>query len=305
MTDYPTPAERQTEAASVALRRDVRTIAIHNISWGGVIAGIVVALVVQFVLCLLGVGVGLAVLNPGAGGNPSAGSYSMAAGIWFLVAGIIASFVGGLFASRLSGRPLKSTGVLQGLTTWAGTTIVVTYLVAVVFSGVLGGLFTGISSAVGGLGSVVATAAQTAVPAAGGGAGSPFSSIESEVRQLTAGNDPAALRDAAVAALKAALTGNQAQVEDAKNRAAQALARAENVSVDQARGQVDQYARQYQAAVQQAKQDATKAAKAAATVVTYGAFGTFAALVLGAIAACLGGLAGTTRRLPLPPGEPG
>ncbi len=37
---------------------------------------------------------------------------------WFVISGVIASFAGGYVASRLSGRPLRSTGALHGLTSW-------------------------------------------------------------------------------------------------------------------------------------------------------------------------------------------
>jgi hypothetical protein len=46
---------------------DARSIMINNISWGAVIAGVVIALVTTLILNMIGIGVGAATLDPGAG----------------------------------------------------------------------------------------------------------------------------------------------------------------------------------------------------------------------------------------------
>jgi len=56
---------------------------INQISWGAVLAGVVVALVTQIVLNMLGIGIGAATLDPVAGDSPSATSFSIGAAIWF------------------------------------------------------------------------------------------------------------------------------------------------------------------------------------------------------------------------------
>ena len=43
---------------------DVRSIAINDISWGAVLAGVVVALVAQLILNMIGIGVGASTLDP-------------------------------------------------------------------------------------------------------------------------------------------------------------------------------------------------------------------------------------------------
>ena len=85
------------------------------------------------------------------------------------------------------------------------------------------------------------------------------------MRDATGGNDPAALRDAAVTAVRAALTGDQAQAQEARERAAAAVARAQNMPIEEARSQVAGYEQQYRQTVDQARQQATEAADAAAT----------------------------------------
>jgi hypothetical protein len=293
MTDYPrTPDRQTTHATSVTPEEDVRTVALNRVSWGAVLAGVVVALVVQLLLNILGFGIGVATLNPGTGDNPSAGTFSVAAGIWYVVAGIIAAYAGGYIAGRLSGRPVGSTAALHGLTSWAVTTLVVFYLLTTAVGGIIGGVFSGISGAMGGLGRTAVSAGQIAAPGLAT-ATDPFEAIERQLREASGGNDPAALRDAAVAAVRAALTGDQAQAQEARERAAQALAKAQNVSIEDARNRVAQYEQQYRQTIEQAKQQAVQAAQTTAKVVSRGALFGFFALVLGAIAACFGGRSGT------------
>ncbi|ULJ76537.1 PhnA-like protein [Rhizobium gallicum] len=267
--------------------------AFNKVSWGAVFAGVAVALVVQLLLNLLGAGLGAAVIDPASSDNPSATTLSVSTAIWFVVSGLIASFVGGYIASRLSGRPLRSTGSLHGVTSWAVTTLVVVYLLTTSVGALVGGVFSGVGGIVSSAGSTVATAATTAAPALAT-ATDPMAGVEQGIRDASGGNDPAALRDAAVASVRAVLTGDETKAEEARNRAADAIARAQNIPVDQAKQQVAQYEQQYKDAVAQAKQQATEAAETAATAFSAGAILAFIALAVGAIAAWIGGAVGTT-----------
>ena len=51
---------------------DAHTIMINRVSWGAIFAGVVVGLVVQVLLTMLGLGIGVATLNPVTGDNPAA-----------------------------------------------------------------------------------------------------------------------------------------------------------------------------------------------------------------------------------------
>ena len=132
--DYNAP-----HMSPVTPAEDARTIMLNRVSWGAVLAGVVVALVTQLILNLLGVGIGAATLDPGAGAaeNPSATSFSIGAGLWFALSGIIAALAGGYVAGRLAGRPQESTAGWHGLTTWALTTLVVFYLLTSTIGGIL------------------------------------------------------------------------------------------------------------------------------------------------------------------------
>jgi hypothetical protein len=280
-----TPRIRDAPPTSPTIQtEDVRT-QLSKISWGAVLAGVVVALITQLVLNLLGMGIGAATLNPVAGDSPSAMSFSIGAGIWFALSTILAALAGGYAAGRLAGILRESTAGWHGLTAWALTTLVVFYLLGSTVGGILGGAYRGMTNAVGGVASAFGSTAETAAQIAVTRIADPFSSIEESIRSATLGNDPATLRDAAIAAVRAVVTGDQQQAAEARERAAQVIARAQNISVEDARTQVQQYAQQYRQGVDQAKQQVTQAADAAAKTVSRAA-------LFGAISLLLGGLAG-------------
>ena len=97
--------------------------------------------------------------------------------------------------------------------------------------------------------------------------------------------------------MRAALTGDAAQQQQASDKAAEALAKARGIPLDDAKAQVAQYRQQYQQAAAQAKAKATEIADATARTTSQASLAMVLALVLGAIAAAFGGRAGTMRDL--------
>jgi hypothetical protein len=271
--------------ASSTASDDARTILLNKVSWGAIFAGVVVALVVQVLLTLLGAGIGIATLDPGTSDNPEATTFSIVAGIWYVLSGIVAAFVGGYIAARMSGKTLPTTGAFHGLTTWALTTLLVLYFLTSTVGMIVGGAFSGIASAVGGLSETVA---QTAAPIVA--EANPLEAIEAQVRST--GTDPEALNNAAINAMRALIRGDEADANAARQNAAQALATARGIPLEQATQQVTQMEQQYHQAVEQAKQQAAEAADIAASVISSSALLAFASLVLGAIAGWFGGRSG-------------
>lgn len=269
-----------------------------KVSWGAVFAGVAIALTVQLLLNLLGVGVGAAVIDPGTADNPDASTFSILGALWYVVAGIIGALAGGWVSSRLSGSPVKTTGAFHGLAVWAVATLVVMFLLTTSVGAIVGGAFSGLQSVIGGVGQTAATVAEAAAPSIAKAA-DPMADIERQIRSATGGSDPEALRTAAVTAVQAVLTGDESQAEAAQTRAAEALARARNIPVDQALAQVRDYESSYRAAVDKAKQEAIAAADTATKVISRGALLGFLALALGAAAAWFGGIAGTVPVAPV------
>jgi hypothetical protein len=270
---------------------DARTILINRISWGAVFAGVFVALVAQLLLNMLGLGIGLATVDPATGDNPEVSTFSIGAALWWTISGIVAAFLGGLAAGRLSGQPKESSASWHGLISWALSTLIIAGLLTTVVGSIIGGSLNALSSAAGGIGKAAGTAVESAAPAAANTT-DPFGTIERQIRSATGGQDPQALRDGAVAAVKAAVTGNPAEAERARDRAVDTLSKAQGISQEEARQQIAQYEQQYRQSVEQAKQKATAAADVAAEATSRGALIGFVALLLGAIAAWFGGRAG-------------
>ncbi len=268
---------------------EARTVLLNNISWSAVLAGVAVALVTTLLLNLLGLGIGVSNLTPSANDSPGAQTLSVAAGVWYVASSLIAAFLGGHTAARLSGRAKASTAAWHGLIAWAVTTLVVLYLLTTAVGGLIGGVFSTLTSAASGLGQTAATAAGVSTS----GGSDPFSSIANQLNM--SGNDTNAMKTSATAAVKAAVTGDPAQADQARESAAQALAKAQNISIEDARTKVTQYQQQYQQTVSQAKQKAMQAADTAATVVSRGSLFGFVALLLGALAGWFGGRSGEVR----------
>jgi basic membrane lipoprotein Med (substrate-binding protein (PBP1-ABC) superfamily) len=284
MSEIPNSRQEENCAYSTA-SDDAHTILLHKVSWGAIFAGVVVALVMQVLLTMLGAGIGIATLDPGTGDNPEASTFSITAGIWYVLSGIVAAFVGGYIAARMSGKTLPTTGAFHGLTTWALTTLLVLYFLTSTVGMIVGGAFSGIASAVGGLSDTVAETAAPIVAEA-----NPLEAIEGQVRSI--GTDPGALNNAAINAMRALIMGNDADANAARQNAAQALATARGIPLEQAKQQVTQMEQQYNQAVERAKQQATEAADTTASVVSTGALLAFVSLVLGAIAGWFGGRSG-------------
>ena len=276
---------------SVSASDDVRTIMLNEISWGAVFAGAVIGLVTHVILNMLGIGVGLSTVDAVAGDSPSASSFSIGAGIWWVVSGIVAAALGGYLAGRLSGKPSQSTTAYHGLISWALSTLIVVYLLSSAASGLIGGAMSTASTALSGAGKAVGGTVQTAVSAAAPSLNDPMSAIEGQVRSASGGQDPAALRDAATSAVKSAMSGDPTQQAAATDKAAAALAKAQGIPVDQAKAQVVQYQQQYKETVAKAKEQAKQAADATARTVSRGALFGALALLLGALAAFFAGQA--------------
>jgi hypothetical protein len=289
-------AERDAYLQASPSKDEVRTILMNRVSWGAVMAGVMVALVVQLILNMLGIGLGAASFDPVASNSPSATTFSLMAGVWWVLSGVLAALAGGYTAGRMAGQTNETAGAWHGLTAWAVTTLVVFYLLTTSVGAIVGGAFRTLGSVAGGaaqtVGSSVQTAAQMAAPSLAR-ASDPLGSIEQSIRETSGGTEPAALRDAALSAMRAALTGDVSKAEEARERAAQALAKAQGTPIEQARTQVAQYEQQYRQAVGEAKRQAAVAADATASAIARGALVGAFALMFGAVAGWIGGRMGT------------
>jgi hypothetical protein len=271
-------------ASDTRVPDDRLTFLRNRVSWGAILAGVATALVVQVLINLLGMGIGAWSLNAAdTANNPSASGFSIGAGIWWTVSGLIASFVGGAVAGRLSGAAQVSTARWHGFVTWATTTLVILWLLTTTVGALLGGTLTTLGNALGGVGRSAASAVSGITQNTDGNA------LEARVRSLVNQNDTQNVQDSALAYVRASVNGDQQAADAARNRAVDSLAKTANISPDEARGRLDQTIQQGRQTVEQAKQRAAEAAEVTRKgVASAGLFG-FVALVLGAAAAWFGG----------------
>jgi hypothetical protein len=288
-------AAASTPVAAVAAPEGAPALA-SRASWGAIIAGAVVALTIGLMLNTLGVAVGATAVDAVNRDTPSAGSFGIGAGIWFLVSNLIGLAVGGWVAARLSGTADNTDAGLHGLGVWA-----IAFLVSAVLLG----------NAAAGAASAVSGAVSSLAGGAARGAGSAASAVSSQVdpralvdrarAALTGPSDPARMTSEQRGAEIAGLVGRRATtgpLADAERQRLNALVAAEaGISQQEAAQRVQAYEAEAQRQAREAEGRARQAADAAATGAATAAYTVFAALLLGAIAAVLGARAGARRLL--------
>lgn len=116
----------------------------RRISWGAVLAGTVIAIMVMLLINLLTLGIGLQSIDPATEAQPFAG-VGTGATIGVIIANILGLFLGGWVAGRVAGETRRFEGALHGLLTWGLVTLLSIWLL----STAVGRLVGGVTSAVG------------------------------------------------------------------------------------------------------------------------------------------------------------
>ena len=272
------------------------TEAIKRMSWGAVLAGAVVALSVQLLLSLLGLGIGLATVDPAAGDTPDASSFGIATGIFYAIVTLLSLFAGGWVAGRLAGMPVRTDGLLHGLVTWSVAMLVLLYVVTTSVGAVLSGTL-------GMVGNALQAAGQGVQAAAGAAAQSDIgeealNTIQEQAQQLlaqaqqaTGAQDTSELLEQVMAVAEGGVS------EQEQQQIVDQIVEQTGVTREEAEAQLQQLQTQYQEAMAAAEEQARQVAQATSEAISQGAFWSFVALLCGAIAAAVGGLVGTPRDL--------
>ena len=150
--EQPRVAGRRNDDYNDRPTEQARASRVGRASWGGIIAGAVVAAVLTAMLTLLGVGIGLISTDSFA----SANDFAIGSAIWYVIAGTVALFIGGWIASRLSNAWTGLDGALHGLTAWGVSTILAAYLATTILGTLLSGVFGMANSALQATGSAAA-----------------------------------------------------------------------------------------------------------------------------------------------------
>lgn len=287
--------DRPVASPGTAANPVAQPLALRRVSWGGIFAGGFITLAVWILLTLLGVGIGLSIAQPSAGGTTTNVGVSIGGGIWWVVTGLIALVIGGYAAARLAGVIAAMDGVLHGVTTWAITMLFTLYLLTTAVGGLVGGAF----NLVGGVASVAGQSIKTAAPSVEQASGLSANRIESKVKSLLNSEPPANPKQmtaqqaqAAVVKLVPQLLGGGDQAKQARQRIVNIVAAQANISPEQANKKLDQWQQQLQSTEQQIKTNAKQAANQAASITGTAALWGFAVLILGAGAGALGGAIG-------------
>lgn len=96
-----------------------------RVSWGAILAGVVVAFAVYFLLSLLGIAVGLTAADAGDRG------WGWAAGIWAIIVVVFSLFIGGWTAARFTVGEDRLEAVLNGAIVWGVSFLLLLWITSV------------------------------------------------------------------------------------------------------------------------------------------------------------------------------
>lgn len=151
--------ERDDEIIGTLVTTTDTPALLQRVSWGGILAGSVVALGLLILLGLLGSALGLGSIDPGR--QSAGGSLGWGVGIWWAVTSIIALGIGGFIAGRLAGMPDKHAATAHGASVWGVVTIVTFWLAASSLGTALNTAATGVTTAADAVQGVLANTSVT------------------------------------------------------------------------------------------------------------------------------------------------
>jgi hypothetical protein len=109
-----------------------------KVSWGGVFAGVLVAMGVSMLLAALGLAIGVSAVDPG---ETDPGTIGVGAAVWGGVQLLLALFIGGLVATRVGAIIDRTTGFFEGVLVWVVSLILMAYLAGSGIASVASGAF--------------------------------------------------------------------------------------------------------------------------------------------------------------------
>ncbi len=267
-----------------------------RVSWGAILAGAVIAVMIGLMLNILGAAVGATAVDAVQGDTPSASTFGIGAGIWLLVANLIGLAVGGYAAARLSGTADKTDAALHGVGVWAIGFLVSAVLLGNLASSAVSTAFSAASSLVGG-------AAQTAGSAASAVAGQadPQALADRARAALSGPSEPARMttgqRSAEIGRILAGAAAGGGLSDADRQRLAALVSAETGIPQQEAAQRVQAYEAEARRLAGEAEQRARQAADTAATGAATAGLAVFATLLLGAVAAILGARAGARNLL--------
>ena len=255
----------------------------RRVSWGAIFAGVAIALSIQLLLNLLGLGIGASTIDVRQGDTPGSG-LAIGAGVWFAISALLSLLAGGWAAGRLAGVPNREDGMLHGFTTWAVTTIATICLL----TSAVGGLIGGSASLLGKVGSLSGQGASSVAPGVTDLVSQATGITPADVKQQAGDlvGDPRFQTFVSQSVTQGTVT------PEARQNLVALVSQKQGISPDQANQEISGWQQRLEQAKAQAKNAATNAADSAASGASKAGLWSFVALLLGAIAASLGGAFG-------------
>ena len=258
---------------------------VRHTAWGAVFAGAIIALMITFLLNLLFAGIGLANFDPATSNNPLAG-YETGSIIAIIVINVVALFIGGLVTGRLSGTPRRGDAVVHGILTWSLLTIGTILLLSTAIGRIVGGV-------AGLVGNTVSSVTQAA-PAAANALPNQLN-VQNQVNQFLSDagvqNPQQTGQQLVQRIVQRVENGESLTSPDAQNEFKTFLANNTTLTQQEINQQVQQFTQQVDQTANQVVQTTQEAANIAGTT----AYALFGALLLGAIIAIFGALAGAPK----------
>jgi hypothetical protein len=301
--------------------------AIKRVSWGAIFAGAVVAVVTQIALSLMGLGLGLGAFDPATSDDTLSG-LGIGAGVWILVSTIVAFYTGGYVAGRMAGLPKRPDGLIHGVVMWGVVSLFTIYLASSAVGSVVSGAF----GVVGNIAQTAGSAVTAVIPDDLG------DRIQNRIDASAVGDEAAALlRDAGISPedlearaqseaddVRAAATASPEVAEAQLRNSIQALAdqgrqidrdnvvnvlvARTNLTEAEARQRVAQYEGQFDqlrtrasAGLDTLGTRAVATAERATDALSNAAWWAFLAMLIGVVAAAVGGAGGSPHDMPASP----
>lgn len=268
------------------------------ISWGAIIAGVVILLVSGLMLATLGASLGLwnADLSRGMMSLKTLGAGAV---IWWIITMLVSSYIGSWVSGRLAGSTLRLNAALHGIISWALAMLIAVFTAAaaagIIFSGAVGMVAGGAQAIGGGIGQAVSGFDINKLPAP---LRLEIESLFGNARQQIEGQmqKPGPSLEEAWRAFSSVLSkGPDAVTEGDREQLASIVAQRTNVSFEQARANVDKAIagyKDFQRGLQDLGRGAQKAAEKTAETAGAAMFGGFLVQLFSLGAAALGGITG-------------
>lgn len=268
-----------------------------RISWGAVIAGVVIAIIIQVTMNILGLAIGAGIVDPTATQPTIGPAFSTGVVIWLASSTLLGIFAGAYVTAHLAGTPDTTDGIIHGLLTWAVGTVIVVLMLGSTASNV----FNGISSTLGQGMSLVGASITEVAPEVADALNlqaSTLATIQDEIGSLPTEEGTSISIELPIAIIELLRQDSQSENADETRQAVVTLM-AEQTTLTEAEveAQLQQWEAQSRTLIAQADETARQAADDLANAIAATAGVLFSILVVGAFAGGAGGYVGTPQRI--------